>query len=864
MVLNTVSLACVFRDNMPASVFHKEFVTSARGRYKCRVMNVDGSVAFEHPKWLPNLILDSGLDKIASMPWAQAFQFCVAGTGTTPTKVVTASNASQTGTTVSITGGSYSFAPSIVGKLLYWAGTDQSAKVTAYTNTTTVTVDRSQSVSAASFDVYNVDQTELVTPYSMNMRYQVGEGMCGTIVEDDLVTMYRTFDFYLESSPVQISELGFKDSPKATTLFSRVVLPDIVFLSAGQWLQVSYQLSVTLSPSTPNGKSPTVSGWPVLPATTTTGVEQIQLYGLCVVDVNGLARPYDRAQLCNEPFAPGSNFLGPKFGYVNRWGNGAGSPTKLYSRADRNPFTNPRDQPDKFQATTTGSYIPQSTTTGGTMEINGGSTTLEYSSSVAANDYIFSAADIGSVIKVSSTYFRITAIGSRQVTVTPAAPGAANSTISGVGTLYYRSGNGSTGQWFGEIENATDMMQPLIVPPAPQAIRVSGTTPGWNGIDPQTEFPNAVPYSGESPWDNWQVDFAPTSSSPVFLTLTTVPQNHVSPTYQWQVFSTVGDVWEDIVGATNDTYQAIASDIFDPSDATVFSGSKQYRVVLDGANPDTTRGSVAYYTLYAFRQNPALPTYYVILTNPRPAMRRTVSGQAVTGDNGSGGRVKTEVRVYRDTTELSVVAYSGSSFPGSGKFSFTESDPTISTTSNIAYFSGNPGVGPTLTIPLSVKIETATTRIINWLVDVIASATVSTPIVDVDPSDPAFLVGGGVQDVTGAAAFISEADDGPSTIGTSVDRSIDRHVELPLTLAAYTPGAFTRSKQATFQTNMANGTNWRTIGIGGMDPDTQVINRTDASKYNGYVFVFDEPQTKIKLNYLTVNFQYTWNRDLSS
>lgn len=863
MALNTLRLIIVFRDNMPASVFHKEFVTSAKGRYKCRVMNADGSVAFEHPKWLPNLILDAGLDKIAYMPWAQAFQFCVAGTGTTPTKVVTASNASQTGTTVTINAGSYAFAPSIVGKLLYWPGTDQSAKVTAYTNTTTVTVDRSQTVSNASFDVYNVDQTALTTPYSMNMRYQVGEGMCGTIVETDTVTMFRTFDFYLESSPVQISEIGFKDSPKATTLFSRVVLPDIVFLSAGQWLQVSYQLSVKLAPATPNGKSPTVVGWPVLPSTTTDGTEQIQLYGMAIVDVNGIARPYDRAQLCNEPYAPGSTFLGPQFGYVNRWGNGAGSPVKLYARADRNPFTNPRNQPTKFQAATAGSYIPPQVALN-TMELTpGGTGVLSYQGGTGSSEYKFTSADIGSVVRVgTSTYVRITSINSsRSVNVTPGADGVADVVTSC--TLFFRSGNGSTGLWFGEIENAADMMQPLIVPPDPQIVRVSGTTPGWNGVDPQTEFPNAVPYIGESSWKNWQVDFTPSSSVPTFLTLTADPQNFVDPTFQWEVFNTDGNAWEEVVGATTDDLILSAGDIFNQNDETIFSNSKQYRVILDGADPDADRGSVAYFTVWAFRQNPALPTYYVILSNPRPAIRRQSNGVAVTGDNGSNGRVTTEVRVFRDTTELTVATYSSSTFPGNGRFSFTESDPTIGTTSNIAFFTSNPGAGPVLTIPLNLKIETSVTRTINWIVDVLNSATVSTPVVDVDLSDIAFRIGGGVQDVTGASAFISEADDGPSTIGTSVDRSVDRHVELPLTLSAYSAGAFTRSKQATFQTNMANGTNWRSIGIGGMDADTQVINRNNASKYNGYVFVFDEPQTKIKLNYLTVNFQYTWNRDLS-
>jgi hypothetical protein len=850
---------------MPASVFTREFVTSAKGRYKCRVMDANGNKVFEHGKWLPNLILDSGLDKVAYMPWAQCFQFCRSGTGTTATKVTTASNASQTGTTVSITAGSFSFTSGHVGKLIYWPGTDTSAKITAFTNTTTVTVDRSQSVSAAAFDLYNVDQTSLTTPYSMNMRYQIGEGMCGTDIDGDTVTMFRTFDFYIEGSPIQITELGFSDAPKSSTLFSRVLLPDPIFLSAGQWLQVSYQLSIKLSPATPNGKSPTVSGWPVAPAVSTSGNEQIQLYGLCIVDANGVSKPYDRSQLCNEPYSPGSNYLGPQFGYTNRWGNGAGSPTKLYAKGAANPFTNPRNTPAKLQVAVTGSYFPLASALG-SMQWSGNSTTLAYTNSVGQNDYVFTAADIGSVIKVTSTLFaRITARNSsRSITISVANPNDNDVNVSP--TLYFRSGNGSTGQWGAEIENVADMMQPLVDPPTPpQVVHVAGTIPGWNGVDPQTTFPNAVPYSGESAWGNWTVDFSPTSSTPTTLTLTANPQNWVSPTYQWQAFNEDTSTWVNVDGATASTLQVSPSQIFDLDDPTVFGASVQFRVILDGSNPDTVRGAVGYYTINAFRQNPAQPTYYVVLSNPRPAVRRTGT-TVISGDSGSSGRVKTEIHVYRDTTELSVVAYSSSTFPGVGKFSFTESDPTIQTTSNLVFFASGANItsGPTLTYTISIKIETSTLQTVNWLVDVLTPATASTPIVDVTASDRVFLIGGGTQDVTGGSAFISEAADSPATIGTCVDRSTSRQVELPLILQSYTPGAFSRIKQATFQTNMANGTNWRTIGIGGMDPDTQIANRVNASKYNGYVFVFDEAQTKLKTNYLTVNFQYTWNRDLSS
>src|SRR5690606_22497521 len=131
---------------------------------------------------------------------------------------------------------------------------------------------------------------------------------------------------------------------------------------------------------------------------------------------------------------------------------------------------------------------------------------------------------------------------------------------------------------------------------------------------------------------------------------------------------------------------------------------------------------------------------------------------------------------------------------------------------------------------ITVKIENATQNSVSWQLTRVAPVVGdTTTAVDVSASNLAFLLGGGLEDVTGGSAFIGEATDAPSTIGTSVDRSASRQVEMPLTLQDYTPQTFTRLKQATFLTNTANGTNWRTIGIGGTDPDTQVANRVNAA-----------------------------------
>lgn len=96
-----------------------------------------------------NIILDSGISSIIqSTTWGTLLNAATAGTGTTPTKDLTASSYSQTGTTVTRQGGSFSFTSGMVGRRIVFSD-GQQAKITAYTNATTVTVDVSQTVPKA-------------------------------------------------------------------------------------------------------------------------------------------------------------------------------------------------------------------------------------------------------------------------------------------------------------------------------------------------------------------------------------------------------------------------------------------------------------------------------------------------------------------------------------------------------------------------------------------------------------------------------------------------------------------------------------------------------------------------------------------
>ena len=261
-----------------------EFNRSVQGQYKTSVINEDGTVDHENG-WHKNLILDCGLDKVAYMPWAQVFQFCVAGDQ--PSGLVTPANTGD---------------------------------------------------------------TQLERPLMMNSYYLPGSGNCGDEVYQSgdyrYLRLFRTFDFLHVKQNTIITELGFKETPGAQKLFSRVVLdgntgegrpnPDV--LRPGQFLRVKYELNVQLDPVYPSasGGQPTGADG-ALPTISWSGSSQstdrhgLQHIGMLGINESGVAYPVDNGGACNEPFAVGAVDFGPSFGYINRWQNGLGVMNEINS-----------------------------------------------------------------------------------------------------------------------------------------------------------------------------------------------------------------------------------------------------------------------------------------------------------------------------------------------------------------------------------------------------------------------------------------------------------------------------------------------------------------------------------------------------
>ena len=239
---------------------------TVKGFYKASIMEPDANGNINEAfstGWKPNTILNSGLDKIAYMPWAQTFQFC------------------------------------LIGDYPY-TGADPAT---------------------ASYD-----ETMLKRPKKIHSFYLPGQGNCGHVISGSTVRLFRTFDFYKEIDNVTYTEVGFKETPAATTLFSKIRFDPTMSLHAGQFMRVSYELRVNLNPATASVGGITPSPFPSFTGWTTGSLdkEAIQKIGLCGIDSgSGLAIPIDEGGFCNEPFAPGQLSFGPAFGFVNRYYNGS-------------------------------------------------------------------------------------------------------------------------------------------------------------------------------------------------------------------------------------------------------------------------------------------------------------------------------------------------------------------------------------------------------------------------------------------------------------------------------------------------------------------------------------------------------------
>jgi hypothetical protein len=252
------------------------------------------------PDWIPNLILNNGMNEVYNRYWCNLFTWAIAGLGTTPTSVDSnTTNAAQSGTTV--TADASFFGAGDVGNIIKWDSGEE-AMITAFIGATQVTVANSATVPSGTFVMYNTNQTGLISESKRTSTYLTGSPNCQTTSVTGQLQCRRTYDFTAETGTVNFTEIGFGwASGGANTTFSRILLPSPVQVLNGQQLRVVYELRISYAPLTPQPVSAIINGWPLAPATNTDGDQCIASIGLSSINSNGSTVAFDGATYANEP-----------------------------------------------------------------------------------------------------------------------------------------------------------------------------------------------------------------------------------------------------------------------------------------------------------------------------------------------------------------------------------------------------------------------------------------------------------------------------------------------------------------------------------------------------------------------------------
>lgn len=202
--------------------------------------------------WRNNLILDSGLNKVGTVYWANCFTFCLFGSQASP-EAASRDSGTTTFTVVGSTctsSGNY-FIASDVGRLIKFDGVGGEYYIQSYTSATIVTLVSAPSpaITAETGCVWYVERTALQTLHSATSTYDTSGGGCGTSDASNVRTMKRTFVGAAVGAPVTLTEIGFNDSGSNAALFDRDIIPGTISLSIGDQPTAICELALTFTPN---------------------------------------------------------------------------------------------------------------------------------------------------------------------------------------------------------------------------------------------------------------------------------------------------------------------------------------------------------------------------------------------------------------------------------------------------------------------------------------------------------------------------------------------------------------------------------------------------------------------------------------
>lgn len=261
------------------------FGIGLQGKYRLQVVDAASQEIVADHGWNKNLILNVGMDAIASTYLASLNYAGTIGTGSRP-NYLTASTSfiTQSGNYISLlTYGDWtSFTQSVYtgssatacytssinkGDIIVDENFSQSM-VVSIENGSMVYVNTSQSYSTPlSFSVWKTQQSLMQGESKRSNTYYVSDvgwnnGTYYTASMPGVFTHRRTYDFTPETQTMSYTEVGvsWTNTSKAS-IFSRAVLPNSVSVSPGQLIRMTHDLMVAYTPTGSVYRTASISGW---------------------------------------------------------------------------------------------------------------------------------------------------------------------------------------------------------------------------------------------------------------------------------------------------------------------------------------------------------------------------------------------------------------------------------------------------------------------------------------------------------------------------------------------------------------------------------------------------------------------------
>ena len=242
---------------------------SLSGKYKVSVLDENDNIITEYP-WQKNLILNQGMDAVPNHSFEGLMRYAAAGNGTRQNSILSGDTSGSvvgstltivpgilSGSVQSLTGsyGGYSIVTA-PGDIIQFNDISQSQVSVVSVSNLTAVVSPSSAISSNSFTIWKTSQVGLQSEIHRTSTYFAGTGYCGTTqvatTAGTVTQLRRTWDFAYETSSVTFTEVGVgwsSTSGDNTSVFSRILLPSIVYIGIAQKMRLIYELDVLASPS---------------------------------------------------------------------------------------------------------------------------------------------------------------------------------------------------------------------------------------------------------------------------------------------------------------------------------------------------------------------------------------------------------------------------------------------------------------------------------------------------------------------------------------------------------------------------------------------------------------------------------------